>query len=73
MLAEIDEHLAALPFGTVEEATAILTGQPGTHSDDHDAAIDRWRELEVLTGDPHVGRISRAVLRTLTLGRPDSP
>lgn len=72
VLGEIDRYRAAMAPEAVDEAITVLSGRHGPHLADLDDAIDRWRELEVLTGDPDVARASRAVIRTLTHTRKES-
>ena len=69
VLAELDAYHGSLPGDMADEAKSVLTGAASSDTADLDAAIDRWREFEVLAGDPAVQRLSRVVLRTLSLRR----
>ena len=65
-LDDLDAGLVVLPPPLADEAVALLSGgRPA----DGDAAIDRWREVEVLASGPQVARFARVVARTLTLNR----
>ncbi len=65
-LDDLEAGLVALPPALAEEGAALLAGGAAA---DGDAAIDRWREVEVLATGPHVARFARVVTRTLTLRR----
>ncbi|MBA2321730.1 MAG: hypothetical protein H0V89_11305, partial [Deltaproteobacteria bacterium] len=70
-LDALDAGSVALADGDERLARAVLTREVPTDLD-LDAAIDRWREIENLTGDLHAKHVAQVVTRSLTLqrGRP---
>jgi hypothetical protein len=64
-LDDLDAGRVALSGPDARAAAAVLRGTPP--EGDVDAAIDHWREVEVLAGDPLVARLARTVGRSLAL------
>ena len=67
VIDELRSGRTRLPADVVTDAVGILAGT--NVPTDLAAAIDRWREIETLAGDPHAERAARTVVRSLTIRR----